>query len=50
MLLWLTEEHGMDQKEAYLHFTANPNVRIHTYQFVGPAFYVVGVEFPKRYL
>jgi len=50
MMLWLTEEHGMDQKEAYLHFTANPDVRIHTYQFVGPAFYVVGVEFPKRYL
>jgi amidase len=50
MMLWLTEEHGMDQKEAYLHFTANPDVRIHTYQFVGPAFYVVGVEFPKKYL
>jgi len=40
----------MDQKEAYLHFTANPEVRIHTYQFVGPAFYVVGVEFLKKYL
>ena len=39
MMRWLTEEHGMDQKEAYLHFTANPEVRIHTYQFVGPAFY-----------
>jgi amidase len=50
MLRWLTEEHGMDQKEAYLHFTANPGVRIHTYQFVGPAFYVAGVEFPKEYL
>lgn len=50
MMRWLTEEHGMDQKEAYLHFTANPDVRIHTYQFVGPAFYVVGVEFLKKYL
>ena len=50
MMLWLTEEHGMDRKEAYLHFTANPDVRIHTYQFVGPAFYVIGVEFPKKYL
>ena len=48
MMRWLTEEHGMDQKEAYLHFTANPDVRIHTYQFVGPAFYVVGVEFLKN--
>jgi acetamidase/formamidase len=50
MLRWLTEEHGMDQKEAYLHFSANPDVRIHTYQFVGPALYVVGVEFPKKFL
>jgi acetamidase/formamidase len=50
MLRWLTEERGMDQKEAYLHFTANPGVRIHAYQFVGPAFYVAGVEFPKEYL
>lgn len=50
MMQWLTEEHGMDTKEAYLHFTANPDVVIHTYQFVGPAFYVVGVEFSKKYL
>ncbi len=50
MIRWLTDEHGMDVKEAYLQFSVNPEVRIHTYQFVGPAFYVVGVEFPKRYL
>ncbi len=50
MIRWLTDEHGMDAKEAYLQFSVNPDVRIHTYQFVGPAFYVVGVEFPKRYL
>lgn len=50
MMQWLTEEYGMDTKEAYLHFTANPDVRIHTYQFVTPAFYVVGVEFLKKYL
>jgi amidase len=50
MMQWLTEEHGMDVKEAYLHFTANPDVRIHTYQFVTLAFYVVGVEFLKKYL
>jgi amidase len=50
MMRWLTEEHGMDVKEAYLHFTANPEVSIHTYQFVTPAFYVTGVEFPKKYL
>lgn len=50
MMQWLTEEYGMDTKEAYLHFTTNPDVTIHTYQFVGPAFYVVGVEFLKKYL
>jgi hypothetical protein len=40
----------MDVKEAYLHFTANPDIRIHTYQLVTPAFYVTGVELPKKYL
>ncbi len=50
MMRWLTEEHGMDVEEAYLHFAANPDIRIHTYQFVTPAFYVTGVEFPKKYL
>ena len=50
MLRGLTEEHGMDQTEAYLHFSANSDVRINTYQFVGPALYVVGVEFPKKFL
>ena len=50
MMQWLTEEFGMDSKEAYLHFTANPELRINTYQFVGPSMYVVGVEFPKKYL
>ena len=50
MMQWLTDEYGMDAKEAYLQFSVNPEVRIHTYQFVGPAFYVVGVEFPRKYL
>ena len=50
MMQWLVEEHGMDSKEAYLHFTVNPEVVIHTYQFVGGFFYVVGVEFPKKSL
>ena len=49
MMMWL-QEHGMDTKEVYLQFSVNPEVVIHTYQFVGPAFYVVGVEFPKKYL
>ena len=51
MMRWLTEECGMDSKEAYLHFSVNPDVRIHTYQFIARVgAYVVGVEFPKKYL
>lgn len=50
MMTWLVEDHGMDTREVYLQFSVNPYVVIHTYQFVGPAFYVVGVEFPKVYL
>ena len=50
MMRWLTDEHDMDVKEAYLQFSVNPDVRIHTYQFVGPRFYTVGVEFPKKCL
>jgi acetamidase/formamidase len=50
MMSWLTEDYRMDVKEAYLHFTVNPEVVIHTYQFVGGAFYVVGVKFLKKYL
>jgi acetamidase/formamidase len=51
MMRWLTEEYGMDSKEAYLHFSVNPDVRIHTYQFIARVgAYVAGVKFPKRYL
>ena len=50
MMEWLTKQYQMDPREAYLHFTANSEVTIHTYQFVGPGFYVVGVEFPKKYI
>lgn len=50
MMKWLVEDYRMDVREAYLQFSVNPEVVIHTYQFVGAAFYVVGVEFPKKYL
>ncbi len=50
MMRWLVEDYEMDVKEAYLQFSVNPEVVIHTYQFVGSAFFVVGVEFPKKYL
>ena len=51
MMRWLTDEYEMDTKEAYLHFSVNPDVRIHTYQFIEKVgAYVVGVEFPKEHL
>src|SRR5918912_1260214 len=34
MMTWLVEDYRMDSKEAYLHFSVNPEVIIHTYQFV----------------
>ena len=51
MMRWLMDEYEMDTKEAYLHFSVNPDVRIHTYQFIAKVgAYVVGVEFPKEHL
>jgi amidase len=49
MIAWLVEEHGMDKREAYMHMTANSEVRIHVYQFTLGLF-TCGVEFPKRHL
>lgn len=46
---WLVEDHGMSKKEAFLHMTANSQVRAHIYQAVA-GFLVVGVEFPKANL
>jgi acetamidase/formamidase len=46
---WLVKEHGLDSREVYLQFSVNPDVIVHTYQFVS-GFYTVGVEFPKKYL
>lgn len=50
MMKWLSEDYHIDTKEIYLHFSINPDVIIHTYQFIPPTYYVVGVEFPKKYL
>ncbi len=49
MMKWLVDDYGMDCREAYLHFSVNPDVIVHTYQGVS-GFYSVGVEFPKKYL
>jgi amidase len=49
MIGWLVEEHGMDSREAYLHMTANSEVRINVYQFCLGLF-TCGVEFPRTSL
>ena len=49
MIKWLVEDYQMDSREAYLQFSVNPEVIIHTYQFVS-GYYTVGLEFPKKYL
>jgi amidase len=50
MIQWSTEEHGMDSKEAYLHFTVNPDVRIHTYPVCRTCFLRGGGGVPQEVL
>jgi len=49
---WLVTEHKVEKKEAYMHMSVNPDVRINVYQMVplDRIQYTVGVEFPKKYL
>ena len=49
MMDWLVKDYEMDSREAYIHFSVNPEVIVHTYQGAS-GFYAVGVEFPKKYL
>jgi len=52
LMEWMVGDFGIDQKEAYMHLTVNPDVRVHVYQMVkasGMA-YTVGAEIPKKYL
>lgn len=51
LMRWLVDEYGFGKREAYIHMSANPDVRINTYQFLpGINFHVTGVEYPKSYL
>jgi len=51
MMEWLVVDYGMDKKEAYMHMSVNPDVRINIYQFIPYSpFGTVGVEFPKKCL
>lgn len=46
---WLVEDFGMSKEEAYMHMTANSEVRGHIYQATNGAL-TVGVEIPKKYV
>ena len=51
LMKWLVEEYGFSKRSAYINMTANPDVRIHVYQFIpGGGFFSCGVEIPKKYL
>jgi len=49
LMEWLVEEHGMNQRDAYLQIAVNPGVKVHVYQMIPemPLFYTAGVEFPR---
>lgn len=49
LMSWLVEEHGYGKREAYVHMSANSQVRINVYQFI-EGFFVCGVEYPKSFL
>ena len=52
LMEWMISEYGIDQKQAYMHLTINPDVRVHTYQMcrVPGIGYTSGAEIPKKYL
>ena len=49
---WMVTEHGVDEKDAYMHMCLNPEFRVNVYQMVrlGNLEYTVGAEIPKKYL
>jgi len=50
MMEWLVDEYGMDEREAYMQMSVNPDVRVNLYQMVDPLDYTVGSEYPKKHL
>ena len=49
LMRWLIEDYGFSQAAAYVHMTANPNVKAHVYQFID-GFFTCGVEIEKESL
>jgi amidase len=52
LMAWMIDEYGMKPTDVYLLLTVNPSFRVNVYQMIrDPLFkYVVGAEFPKKYL
>lgn len=52
LMAWMIEEYGMKPTDVYLLLTVNPSFHVNVYQMIrDPLFkYVVGAEFPKKYL
>jgi len=52
LMEWMVEDYGMDEREAYMHTSVNPDFRVNVYQMVrfGRINYTAGAEIPKRYL
>ncbi|MEM3071855.1 MAG: acetamidase/formamidase family protein [Candidatus Bathyarchaeia archaeon] len=52
MIDWLVEDYGKSQRDAYIHLSINPKVRVNVYQMLmaDRLEFTVGVEFPKEHL
>jgi amidase len=52
LMEWMVEEYHMKPRDVYLLLTVNPSFRVRVYQMIrDPSFkYVVGAEYPKKYL
>jgi acetamidase/formamidase len=52
LMEWMTTEYRVNPREAYMHFSINPDFRINVYQMVPVSriAYTVGAEIPKKYL
>ena len=52
LMAWMVDDYGVTPADAYLLLTVNPSFRVNVYQMIrDPLFkYVVGAEFPKKYL
>jgi acetamidase/formamidase len=52
LMAWMTEDYGVEARDAYIHITVNPDFRVNVYQMVRWDYiqYTVGAEIPTKYL